>query len=189
MKIPDGTFRCININNIKASPDNTKHMLLSLPNDYHGSCKKMLASIGLADVFIIDDDRNVKHFGSSLPFFHPVRHVPPTNPNNDMKISPVFKYLERVLKANNDDWPALVGKLGKAMRSWGRLSRVLGREGADPKVSRALYTAVTQAVLLFGAETWVLTPRMEKSLESFQSWVGMKITGRQPRQRKDDIWE
>ena len=137
MKIPDGTFRCININNIKASPDNTKHMLLSLPNDYHVSCKKMLASIGLADVFFIDDDRNVKHFGSSLPFFHPVRHVPPTNPNNDMKISLVFKYLGRVLKANNDDWPALVRKLGKARRSWGRLSRVLGREGADPRVSQA----------------------------------------------------
>ena len=55
--------------------------------------------------------------------------------------------------ANNDDWPAFVVNLGKARRSWGRLSRVLGREGADPKVSRAFYTAVTQVVLLFRAET------------------------------------
>ena len=99
------------------------------------------------------------------------------------------KYLERVMTANKKDWPEVVGNLGKARRIWGRLSRVLGREGAGPKVSRAFYTAVNQAVLLFGAETWVLTPRMEKSLESFQSWVGMKITGRQPRRRKDDIWE
>ena len=69
----------------------------------------------------------------------------------------------------NDDWLAVVGNLGKARRSWGRLSWVLGREGADPKVSRMFYTAVAQAVLLFGAETWVLTLRMEKSLDIFQS--------------------
>ena len=66
---------------------------------------------------------------------------------------------------------------------------MLGREGADPKVLRAFYTAVTQAVLLFGEETWVLTPCMEKALDSFQSRVERKITGRQPRQRKDGRWE
>ena len=72
----------------------------------------------------------------------------------------------------------MVRNLGKARRSWGRLSRVLSREGADPKVSRAFYTAVTQAVLLFGSETWVLMPHMEKALDSFQSRVARKITGR-----------
>ena len=71
-----------------------------------------------------------------------------------------FKYLGRVLTAGNDDWPAVVGNIGKAQSSWERLSWVLGREGADPKVSRYFYTAFTQAVLLFGADTWVLTPRM-----------------------------
>ena len=29
--------------------------------------------------------------------------------------------------------------------------------------------AVTQAVLLFGEEMWVLTPRMEQALSSFQN--------------------
>ena len=48
--------------------------------------------------------------------------------------------------------------------------------------------AVTQAVLLFGFETWVLTARMEKALDSFQSRVARKITGRKPRQRKDVRW-
>ena len=38
---------------------------------------------------------------------------------------------------------------------------------------------VTQAVLLFGAETWVLTPRMERALSSFQHRVVERITGRQ----------
>ena len=92
-----------------------------------------------------------------------------------------FKYLKRVLTANDDDWPTVVGNLGKPRRIWGRLSQVLAREGADPKVSRALYTVVPQAVFLFGAETWVLTPRMEKALDSFQSRVARNITGRQPR--------
>ena len=67
-----------------------------------------------------------------------------------------FKYLWRILMATDDDWLAVVGNLGKARRSWGRLSRVLGRDGVYPKVSRAFYIDVTQAVLLFGSETWVL---------------------------------
>ena len=67
-----------------------------------------------------------------------------------------FKYLGRILTAKDDDWPAVVGNLWKARRSWGRLARVLSREGADPKVSRSFYIAVTQAVFLFVSETWVL---------------------------------
>ena len=49
------------------------------------------------------------------------------------------------------------------------LARILGREGADPKVSRNLYISVTQQVLLFGAETWVLTKRMEAALDASRS--------------------
>ena len=96
-----------------------------------------------------------------------------------------FKYLGIILTATDDDWLAVVGNLGKLRRSWGRLSRVLGKEGADPRVSRAFYTVVAQAVLLFGLETWVLTPRMEKALDSLQSSVARKITGRQLRQIKE----
>ena len=65
---------------------------------------------------------------------------------------------------------------------------MLSREGADPKVSRLFYIAVTQAVFLFGSETWVLTVWMEKALDSFQSRVAKKIKGRQPRRRKDGSW-
>ena len=95
----------------------------------------------------------------------------------------------RVLTSGNDDWMEVVGKLGKARSSWGRLYWVLGQEGAYLKVSGTFFTAVAQAVLLFGAETWVLTPRMEKALESFQSRFTRRITGRQMRQKKDGIWE
>ena len=31
-----------------------------------------------------------------------------------------FKYLGQVLKAGDDDWLTVVGKIGKARKSWGR---------------------------------------------------------------------
>ena len=88
-----------------------------------------------------------------------------------------FRYLGRVLTDGDDECLAVVGNLGKARKSWGRLSWVLGREGADSKVSGNFYKAVAQAVLLFGAETWVLTQRMEKELDRFQSRVARRLTG------------
>ena len=99
-----------------------------------------------------------------------------------------FRYLGRVLTAGDDDWLLVVGNLGKAQKSWGRLSRILGREGEDPKVFGNFYKAVAQAVLLFGAETWVLTQRMEKALDIFLSRVVRRLTGKQPRQRTDGSW-
>ena len=71
----------------------------------------------------------------------------------------------------DDDWSAVASNIRKARASWGRLARVLGREGAYPKVSRSFYTAVTQQVLLFGAESWVLTKNMESTLDAFQGRV------------------
>ena len=94
-----------------------------------------------------------------------------------------FKYLGRLMTAGDDDWLAVVGNLGKSRRSWGRFSRVMGREGEDRKVSGKFYKAVAQAILLFGAETWALTHRMEKDLDRFQSRVARRLTGRQPRRK------
>ena len=55
-----------------------------------------------------------------------------------------FWYLGRLLTATDNDWPAVAGNIKKARRIWGRLTRVLGREGADPKVSQNFYISVTQ---------------------------------------------
>ena len=99
-----------------------------------------------------------------------------------------FRYLGRLLTAMDDDWPAVAGNIQKALVSWGSLARVLGKEGADPKVSRSFYTDVTQQVLLFGAETWVLTRKMESALDAFQGRVARRLTGRQPRGGRDGRW-
>ena len=92
-----------------------------------------------------------------------------------------FKYLVRVMAAGYDDWPAVAGNLVKARKSWGRLSRILSQEGADKRVSGNFFKAVVQALLLFGAETWVLTLRIERALESFMHGAERRITRRQPR--------
>ena len=83
----------------------------------------------------------------------------------------------------------MVGNLGKARKIWGRLSRILSREGVDPKVSVNFFKAVAQAVLLFGAEVWVLTQRMERDLDSFQSRVVRRITRKHPRKQTGGSWE
>ena len=50
------------------------------------------------------------------------------------------------------------------------------------------FKAVVQQVLLFGAETWVATPRMEWELSSFIHGAARRITGRQPRRGRDGKW-
>ena len=99
-----------------------------------------------------------------------------------------FRYLGRILTNTDDDWPEVAGNLRKARVTWGRMARILGREGADPKVSRNFYIAVTQQVLLFGVETWVLTKRMEAALDAFQGRVARRLTGRMPRRGRDGKW-
>ena len=49
---------------------------------------------------------------------------------------------------------------------------------------------MSQSVLLFGSENWVLTPRMYRALDSFQNRSTRKITRKQPRRRRTDgSWE
>ena len=85
------------------------------------------------------------------------------------------------MTAGDDNWPVVAVNLSKAQKSWGCLSRILFWEGADARVSGIFFKAVVQAVLLFGAETWVLTPMMERDLDSFHNGDACRITGRQPR--------
>ena len=69
-----------------------------------------------------------------------------------------FKYFGRVLIASYYDWLAVFDILRKAWSRWEYRSRILGKEGADPKTSRTFYKAVVQATLLFGSYIWVMTP-------------------------------
>ena len=76
---------------------------------------------------------------------------------------PRFKYLGRILTEGYDDWPAVAVNLAKSRKSWGRLQGFLSREGATKRLSGNFFKAVLQQVLLFGAETWVVSQDGESS--------------------------
>ena len=63
-----------------------------------------------------------------------------------------FKYLGRVMTAGDDDWHAVVGNFWKARKSWGRLSWIFSREGADPKVSGIFQGGDTDGVVVWGGD-------------------------------------
>ena len=52
-------------------------------------------------------------------------------------------------------------------------------------MSRQYRNCVTLQVLLFGAELWVLTKKMESILDAFQGRVARLLTGQQPRRGRD----
>ena len=43
-------------------------------------------------------------------------------------------------------------------------------------------------MLLFGAETWVVTPKMERALSGFLHGAARRLTGRQAWREKDRDW-
>ena len=53
----------------------------------------------------------------------------------------------------DDYWTSVVGNIYKDRKSWVRLSRILGMEGASTRVSGIFFNVVVQAVPIFGAET------------------------------------
>ena len=55
-------------------------------------------------------------------------------------------------------------------------------------MSGIVFKAVVQQVLLFGAETLVLTPRIDRELDSFMHGAAIRITGRLPRRGWDGKW-
>ena len=61
----------------------------------------------------------------------------------------LFQYLGRTLMEVKDDWQSVVTKLRKVQTVWSRLSRILGREGADARTFVSFYIAVFQVTLLF----------------------------------------
>ena len=75
-----------------------------------------------------------------------------------------FKYLGRLLDRSDKNWPELLQKTMKARQMWGRLRKILWREGEEPAVSEQFYGVVVQEVLLFEADTLVLMETMIQRL-------------------------
>ena len=60
-----------------------------------------------------------------------------------------FKYLGRLLLVADDDWLTVVLNRMKARTVWWRMSKVLSREVARPRVCGFFFKSVIQSVLLF----------------------------------------
>ena len=55
-------------------------------------------------------------------------------------------------------------------------------------MSRFFFKAFVQLVLLFGADTWVVTPHMGWVLGGFQYQVARRLRGRLPLRRLEGRW-
>ena len=99
-----------------------------------------------------------------------------------------FKNIGRILNRSDDKWPAVRRNVGKAHRVWSRLGKLLRREGADPQISEMFYLAVLQAVLLFGAETWVLLTEMSRKLEGLHVGFLRQVTGQKAKWQREGTW-
>ena len=58
-----------------------------------------------------------------------------------------------------------------------------------PPGLRVFYKATVQAVLLFGSETWNVTPVLLRSLEGFHVWAACCMTGMMPNKNLSRDWE
>ena len=105
-----------------------------------------------------------------------------------LEITTSFKYLGQVISAADDYWSTVFRNLDKAQAVWRRLTRILIREGAAPRLFGFFFNARVQTVLLFGAETRVVTPRMGPVLGEFQNQVAQPLTGRIMQRRTARKW-
>ena len=69
------------------------------------------------------------------------------------------------------------------------MAKILKDEGANAKTMSKFYLTVVQAVLLYGADTWVVSKRNMDSLRSFHKRAMRYMTGLHIRKGEGDVWE
>ena len=55
---------------------------------------------------------------------------------------------------------------------------MLSREGADARTLGYIYLAVVQSVMIYGSETWVMTPRIGRVLGRSHHRGAIRLAGR-----------
>jgi hypothetical protein len=79
----------------------------------------------------------------------------------------VYKYLGRMMAQDDDDTQAVHAQLWKACATWAQVGKVLWSENTSLIIAAKFYLAVVQAFLLYGSETWVISPHAMARLEGF----------------------
>ena len=112
-----------------------------------------------------------------------------TRCNSGLLLMESFKYLGRLLSYDDNDIRAIWSNQRKARKCWARISRALNAENASPRVCGRFYVAMVQAVLLFGSETWNVTPSAMKRLEGFHVRAAWQMVMEcKPRRNLDGSW-
>ena len=86
-----------------------------------------------------------------------------------------FQYLGRLLAYNDNDSHAIHSSLKKARGCRARILRVLRAGNAFLRVCTMFHKATVHAMLLFGSETWNLTPMSMKRLKGFHIMAAYQI--------------
>jgi hypothetical protein len=110
---------------------------------------------------------------------------------NDTVIENVdtFKYLGRPISATSTDTVAINYNLRKARKTWGRISTILKREGANTKTMGNFYKAVVQSTMLYASETWQPKILDIQPLHVFHHKVARHITNRHIRKYpSSEVW-
>ena len=93
-----------------------------------------------------------------------------------------------MMSSTDDDWTSVERNLRRTGVKWGRLAKILGRKGVNRRTVVRLYVAVVHAVLLFGSETWVLAPWLEKGIEGFCHRGVRRMAGMVPKRQWDETY-
>ncbi len=65
---------------------------------------------------------------------------------------------------------------------------MLRAENASPRMCGMFYKATVQAVVLYGSETWSLSPSSLKGLEGFHIWAAWRMSGLWPEKKPNGSW-
>ena len=101
-----------------------------------------------------------------------------------LKLVRQFKYLGRIVSYDDNDTPAIRRNIKKARRQWGQFRKLLERDSVPARVAGMYYQAVIASVLLYGSESWVVSPSTLRELEGFHVEAARRLTGMRPRKVK-----
>jgi hypothetical protein len=100
-----------------------------------------------------------------------------------------FKYLGRIVDDSDKDELAIDRNIQRARGIWARLvGKLLVREDANPIAMGIFYKVIVQSVLLYGAESWVITKSKMVQVRSFHRRCARHITRTHIRQDEDGTW-
>ena len=82
-----------------------------------------------------------------------------------------FKYLGRILTVEGTDEAAVNFNLCKARGKWEKISQILRSQKFPQHIKGTFYKAIVQSTLLFGAQSWILSPNLLEKVNSFHHTV------------------